>query len=383
MGGEESYRKRGKFFASSFREAELYGRPLDEPQRVRVSNPLVGDEETVLHKLFGKQVSIPDDEISIERRLKLDAHMKKAARAKGYDAIVIMHPAAFGTFRTSGRLPRSMELNLLVNEPKDGAVGVTGNLRPPLKWAGGKRWLVPHLRELWAPHRKRRLVEPLCGGLAVTLGLLPSKALLNDGNPQLINFYEWLKKGLRVQIPMRNDVELYYAHRDRFNELLKNGRGKSKEVAELFYYLNRTGYNGLCRFNRSGEFNVPVGQYKHINYTRDFLAFREGFAHWTFTSGDFAGLSLEASDFVYADPPYDVEFTQYAKEGFDWDAQVRLAEWLAKHKGPVVVSNQATKRIKRLYKRMGFKLRYLTAPRRISCTGDRTPATEVLAYKGL
>ena len=56
-------------------------------------------------------------------------------------------------------------------------------LKPPLKWAGGKRWLVPHLKPLWDKHRHRRLVEPLCGGLAVTLGLMPSKALLNDITP--------------------------------------------------------------------------------------------------------------------------------------------------------------------------------------------------------
>jgi DNA adenine methylase len=70
--------------------------------------------------------------------------------------------------------------------------------RPPLKWAGGKRWQVPHLRPMWEPHSRRRLVEPFCGGLAVTLGLLPERALLNDANPHLINFYRWLQQGLHV-----------------------------------------------------------------------------------------------------------------------------------------------------------------------------------------
>src|SRR5689334_2657621 len=77
-------------------------------------------------------------------------------------------------------------------------------VRPPLKWAGGKRWLVPHLRPLWERHRGRRLVEPLCGGLAVTLGLLPERALLNDINPHAINFYRRLKQGLVVDLPMAN-----------------------------------------------------------------------------------------------------------------------------------------------------------------------------------
>jgi DNA adenine methylase len=75
------------------------------------------------------------------------------------------------------------------------------SLKPPLKWAGGKRWQVPHLRPLWQPHAHRRLVEPFCGGLAVALGLLPSRALLNDANPHLINFYRWLQKGLRIDVP--------------------------------------------------------------------------------------------------------------------------------------------------------------------------------------
>src|ERR1044071_3655385 len=68
-------------------------------------------------------------------------------------------------------------------------------LSPPLKWAGGKRGQVPHLRPLWEPHAHRRLVEPFCGGLAVSLGLMPERALLNDTNPHLVSFYRWLKRG--------------------------------------------------------------------------------------------------------------------------------------------------------------------------------------------
>jgi DNA adenine methylase len=256
-------------------------------------------------------------------------------------------------------------------------------LRPPLKWAGGKRWLLPYLRPLWAPHHKERLVEPLCGGLAVTMGLSPGLALLNDINPHAINFYAQLKFGLRAKLPMLNERELFYEHRARFNQMVAAGAAESAEAAELFYYLNRTGYNGLCRFNRKGQFNVPFGMHKRINYVSDFAAYRAAFAEWQFTTGDFEGLLLAADDFVYADPPYDVEFTRYAKEDFGWDDQVRLAEWLAGHPGPVVLSNQATDRIVDLYNRLGYALTYLDAPRKISCTGDRTPAREVLATKGL
>ena len=257
------------------------------------------------------------------------------------------------------------------------------SIRPPLKWAGGKRWQLPHLRPLWKAHSDRRLVEPFCGGLAVTLGLMPDRALLNDVNPHVINFYRHLRRGLVADISLRNSERLYYAHRRRFNALLGNGGAESPEAAALFYYLNRTGYNGLCRFNKSGGFNVPFGRYKRIAYTRNFGDYANVLVDWSFTSHDFETVPLERGDFVYADPPYDVQFTHYAKGGFTWEDQVRTAEWLAKHKGPVVLSNQATDRIVKLYRKLGFTLRFLLAPRMINCTGDRTPAKEVLALKNL
>ncbi len=262
-------------------------------------------------------------------------------------------------------------------------IALPAPLRPPLKWAGGKRWQVPYLRPLWEPHARRRLVEPFCGGLAVTLGLSPNRALLNDANEHLIHFYRWLQKGLRVDLVMKNNEALFYRHREQFNELLASGKGESREAAALFYYLNRTGFNGLCRFNRSGEFNVPFGRYARIGYTSDFTPYRDVFADWTFTNSDIEAVPIDRSDFVYADPPYDVEFTQYAKGGFTWDDQLRTAEWLAKHRGPVVLVNQATPRIEALYRKLKFGVQFLEAPRRISCTGDRSPAREIMGTRNL
>ncbi len=254
---------------------------------------------------------------------------------------------------------------------------------PPLKWAGGKRWQVPYLQAYWEANSNRRLVEPFCGGLAVALGLDPRRALLSDINPHLINFYRWLQSGLTVGRCLENDSSFYYAAREEFNRLLRVGQHSTADAATLFYYLNRTGYNGLCRFNSHGQFNVPFGRYKRINYRNDFREFVAAFENWTFVSSDFVDLDIESTDFVYADPPYDVEFVQYSAGGFDWSQQVRLAELLARHPGPVVLSNQATTRIKDLYMSLGYKLQFLDAPRRISCTGDREPAKEVLATRNL
>jgi DNA adenine methylase len=261
--------------------------------------------------------------------------------------------------------------------------GFDVSLKPPLKWAGGKRWLLPYLAPLWQSHSSRRYVEPFCGGLAAPLGLRPKRALLNDINPHLINFYRHLQCGLEITIEMKNEEQSFYRHRSRFNKLTKDDEWQSAEAAQLFYYLNRTCFNGLCRFNQSGEFNVPFGTHKSITYATGFSQCNALFENWVFTNRDIGQLQIEAEDFIYADPPYDVEFTTYSAGGFSWNDQVRTAEWLAAHPGPVVLSNQATARIVELYEKLGFRIDYLAGPRRISCTGDRTAAREVLATKGL
>ncbi len=105
-------------------------------------------------------------------------------------------------------------------------------LKPPLKWAGGKRGLVPRLRPLWEPCSHRRLVEPepLCGGLAITLGLMTEKALLNDINTHPINFFRWVQEGLYIDILLENQEDAYYSHRERFNTLIEEGKKTVKKL---------------------------------------------------------------------------------------------------------------------------------------------------------
>jgi DNA adenine methylase len=247
-------------------------------------------------------------------------------------------------------------------------------------------------------------VEPFVGGMAIALGLQPQVAMLNDANKHVINFYRCLQQGLTNSLLMVNDAELYLQYRSAFNQLTVDSAGlgleetsdqtqalhaglESEETSDqtqalLFYYLNRTGFNGLCRFNNKGEFNVPFGRYKTITYSSDFLEYQDLLGRWEFKCGDFAQLPLRDDDFIYADPPYDRVFTKYSQQDFTWDDQERLAEWLAHHAGRVVVSNQATDRIIALYEKLGFRIETIEAPRRIACNGNRKPALEMLAFRG-
>jgi|ERR1700675_2104588 len=106
-----AYKKRGIFYAATFKEAEFYGRPLNEPQRVHIENPLVGDEETIERALFGKRLS--SDDISVQARFQLDSRIRKSALVKGYDSIVLMAESGFRAYREGGKIPRSLELNVL------------------------------------------------------------------------------------------------------------------------------------------------------------------------------------------------------------------------------------------------------------------------------
>ena len=109
------------------------------------------------------------------------------------------------------------------------------SIKPVLKWAGGKRWLLPRLLELWQPNRDCRLVEPFMGSLSVALGLRPNRALLNDVNIHLANLYHHLQQGLIVEIEMKNDADFYYAMRSRFNQLTQSGKSDTSEAAQIFY----------------------------------------------------------------------------------------------------------------------------------------------------
>ncbi len=108
-----AYRKRGKFLASTFREAEFWGRPLDTPTRVRIRNPIIGDEASIETELLGAPSVYPGDDSSelIEWRYRLDAKLKKAALAKGHDSIVLMSQSGDARLATERKIPATNVLN--------------------------------------------------------------------------------------------------------------------------------------------------------------------------------------------------------------------------------------------------------------------------------
>ena len=105
-----AYQKRGKFFASTFREAEFYGRPKDEPERVCITAPLIGDNDAIERRLLGKVESHP--EITVRKRLSLDAKLRRAAVRRGFDSIVLLTPRSMEALK-KGKMPRSIELNVV------------------------------------------------------------------------------------------------------------------------------------------------------------------------------------------------------------------------------------------------------------------------------
>jgi DNA adenine methylase len=256
-------------------------------------------------------------------------------------------------------------------------------MKSPLKYLGAKAWLVERLRVLYAPHRGRRFVDLCVGGGSAVLGVEPECALLCDVNPHLVNFWEQLRDPQLFELEMRCEEALYYAYRGCFNKLGRTSARWTRTAAELFWYLNKTGFRGVCRFNEAGEFNVPFGHYKKIEYRRDFSEYAPMLGRWDAKHCSFERAPLERDDFVFFDPPYDGTFVDYSVGGFDWAKQVCGAELLAAHHGPVVATNAATDRILALYKGLGFAVETLSAPRSVSVSGDRAPAMEMLATRNI
>ena len=186
---------------------------------------------------------------------------------------------------------------------------------------------------------------------------------------------------------MKNEEAYYMQSRVRFNALIQSGKENSQEAAELFYYLNKTGFNGLCRFNQSGGFNVPFGRYNSVNYQIDFANLKEIFSDYQFFCGDFMETGAEElgkNAFFFIDSPYHKSFANYSKEGFTWEDHVRLVEWAAKLEGPVLITNKATDEILELLSQNGFQYQKVRKKHTVGASAySRKAVDEVFAWRNM
>lgn len=268
---------------------------------------------------------------------------------------------------------------------------------PILKWAGGKRQLLPRLLASEPPSWNRYL-EPFAGGAALFFALGRDESYLSDTNGDLIRLYQVVRNRVEDLIGQLTEIQttyrallpedqagFFYALRDRYNARQAN----DVEQSALFYALGRLAFNGLYRVSATGRYNTPFGRYKNPDIVR---AETLRVAHAvlqsaTIVEADYraAGTAAQRSDLVYVDPPYapvskTANFTSYTADGFGWTDQVALAAWVREMAGRgvyVMASNADVPEIHELYR--GFWIQIVPARRAInSDTSKRTGATEVI-----
>ena len=289
----------------------------------------------------------------------------------------------------------------------------TADCRPLLKWAGGKRQLLPHIREYY-PSSFSRYIEPFLGSGAVffdlaSLGHLDDRpANLSDCNRDLIGLYQAVRDQPDAVIQELETLAtahasqpgFYYDVRDRrFNPARARGAAPdAPAMAAMLLYLNRTGFNGLYRVNSRGGFNVPEGRYANpqicdpARISAASAVLRRPDVTLTATTFDTALGQAGEGDFVYCDPPYvplspTARFAQYTAGGFGESDQRRLQQAIlaASRRGAaVVVSNSSAPLVLELFsgpegREAGLMLRRVPARRSINVNAlARGPVDEVL-----
>lgn len=268
-------------------------------------------------------------------------------------------------------------------------------LKPFLKWAGGKRQLISQINP-YIPNDFNTYYEPFVGAGAILFDLAPDKAIVNDKNEELVNVYREIKNNLEelirnLEIHLEKHSEEYYYEIRAKDRVESYNLWTDSQKAARFIYLNRTCYNGLYRVNSKGYFNVPFGKYKNpkildvelLSAVSQYLNKN----HIFILNGDFenALTSAKANDFIYIDPPYDpvsntAAFTSYSNDGFNKMDQIRLKELfddLNARGCKVLLSNSNTEFINDLYK--DYKIELVTAARNInSIASKRGKVYEVL-----
>ncbi|POP43215.1 adenine-specific DNA-methyltransferase [Superficieibacter electus] len=262
-----------------------------------------------------------------------------------------------------------------------------------LKWAGGKYSLLDDIKKHLP--QGECLIEPFVGAGSVFLNTDFSRYILADINSDLISLYNIVKSQTEAYVvaaremftPDTNAAERYYQLRDEFNQSQDPFRR-----AVLFLYLNRHGYNGLCRYNLRGEFNVPFGRYKKPYFPEaELYHFAEKAQNAFFFCETYAESMARAhgisDSVVYCDPPYaplstTANFTAYHTNSFSLEQQAhlaQLAEGLVNHQIPVLISNHETALTREWYK-LAAKTTVIKVRRSISSNGGtRKKVNELLA----
>ena len=258
--------------------------------------------------------------------------------------------------------------------------------RPFLKWAGGKRALVPEITKL-LPDTIKTYWEPFLGGGAVFFALDSRirDARLSDVNAELVLTCQTVRNKLDALLPRLQEHKGAHADKKYYYRVRRATTSPDTvEVAARFIYLNKTCYNGLYRVNKSGLFNVPRGEYKNptICDTDNLRVASEVLQKAILRHGDFGKVEPSMGDFIYCDPPYDGTFTGYDVHGFGEPEQRRLRDAVLKWQGlgaAVMVSNADTPFIRSLYPASSFTIHQVSSPRSISSKGNgRGPVSELL-----
>ena len=268
--------------------------------------------------------------------------------------------------------------------------------KPFVKWAGGKRQLLPTIKEN-LPKEFNNYFEPFLGGGAVLLELQPEHATVGDVNEILIATYKAIKNCSKALINWldifedefnseENKKEYYYSKRAKYNELLSKNY-LDLEACALFIFLNKTCFNGLYRVNSHGEFNVPFNNKKELTlYERDNIDnVKKYLQNVDLEVRDFEETckTAKTGDFVFFDSPYaplsDTSFEAYTKEGFSLENHQRLARVFKdlSDKGVYcMLTNHNTELINELYK--DYKIQVVDVRRAINRNKDNRKGQEVI-----
>ena len=307
------------------------------------------------------------------------------------------------TGRLSEQSPSPKGLAPNVASPRPSAFSANlshqAQAKPFLKWAGGKRQLLPVIKE-YLPAKYTEYYEPFIGAGALLFSLQPKKATLSDINAQLTNCYQVIKDQPQELLELcqkhqaNNTSEYYYQLRAQDRQDNFNQRTAVERAARIIY-LNKTCFNGLFRVNSSSQFNVPYGKYKNpiiaepavIQAISTYL----NRATCRILNGDFeqAVATAKKGSFIYFDPPYHPvsdtsSFTGYSMNGFEEQEQIRLKKLCDRltDKGcQVLASNSASPLIKSLYEDPRYEVIEVKATRAINAVASkRGRINELLIY---